>query len=243
VHAKLYSLSLSHPAMAAGGMLDHKGIEHQTVDLLPGLHPLFVHGAGFRGASVPALRLDGRRIQGSLCIARELDQLKPDPPLFPSDSTARSEVEHAERWGEEVLQPVPRRIFRWAARNSHRVRRWVAGEIVGMPAPGLMATLNAPVSRLMARQVSADDATVRAEVDRLPELLDRIDALIDNGTIGGPDLNAADFQILSSVRVLLAFDDLQALVDSHPCTEAAKRLFPRYPGRVPPVLPREWLPA
>ena len=51
---------------------------------------------------------------------------------------------------------------------------------------------------------------MRADIDRLPELLDRVDALIADGTIGGAEPNAADFQILASVRVLLEFEDLGA---------------------------------
>ena len=83
VTAKLYSLSLSHPGHAARLMLERKGIEHRVVDLLPGLHPPIVRAAGFRGGTVPALKLDGRRIQGSLRISRALEQARPDvaPPV------------------------------------------------------------------------------------------------------------------------------------------------------------------
>jgi glutathione S-transferase len=243
MQAKLYSLSTSHPAMAAAGMLEHKGIEFRTVDLLPGMHPLLVRAAGFRGGTVPALRLDGRRIQGSLEISRALEQVVPDPSLFPADAPARREVEDAERWGEEVLQTVVRRLFRWAARNSQRVRTWIAGDVVGMPAPALMGYLNAPVALVMARLVSADDDTARAELARLPEVLDHVDTLIERGTIGAKAPNAADFQVLSSVRVLLAFEDLKGHFAGRPCAAAATNLFPRYPGDVPAALPREWLPA
>jgi glutathione S-transferase len=53
------------------------------------------------------------------------------------------------------------------------------------------------------------------------------------GTIGGTEPNAADFQILSSVRVLHEFTDLVPLVEGHPCAAAAKRLFPRWDGPIP----------
>ena len=54
----------------------------------------------------------------------------------------------------------------------------------------------------------ADDARVREDIARLPELLDRVDKLIADGTIGTAEPNAADFQILASVAVLQAFTDL-----------------------------------
>jgi glutathione S-transferase len=83
VSARLYSLSLSHPSQAARLMLEHKGLEHEVVELLAGIHPLQLRAAGFRAGTVPALKLDGRRVQGSLRISRALEQARPEPALFP----------------------------------------------------------------------------------------------------------------------------------------------------------------
>ena len=57
---KLYSLALSHPGHAARLMLERKGIAHRVVDLLPGFHPVLLRVLGFRGGTVPAMRIDGR---------------------------------------------------------------------------------------------------------------------------------------------------------------------------------------
>jgi glutathione S-transferase len=53
------------------------------------------------------------------------------------------------------------------------------------------------VIRQMARKSRADDARVRADIAQLPELLDHVDCLIADGTIGASEPNAADFQILA----------------------------------------------
>ena len=238
--ATLYSVSLSHPGQAARLMLEQKKIEHDVVDLLPGLHPLLVRMHGFRGATVPALKMNGRRIQGSLAISRAVEALQPEPPLFPSDPERRRAVEEAERWGEREFQPVPRRVFRWGASNSLALRRWLA-ELVGLPAPALSARLNAPIARALARKVGADDRRVRADVVSLPATLDRVDGLIADGTIGGDPPNAADFQIATTVRALLAFQDLRDRVEGRPAAELALRIQPGFPGDVPPMLPPEWL--
>jgi glutathione S-transferase len=203
---------------------------------------VLVRLAGFGGWTVPALEADGRKVQGSLAISRALDELCPDPPLFPAEPDLRRAVEEAERWGESVLQPVPRRIFRWILVTRPDVRRWFAAEIMRRPAPGLGARTAAPLVRKMAGIVGADEPNARADVARLPALLDRVDAMIGMGTIGGEVPNAADFQIGASVRVLLEFDDLRHLVEGRRCAVAARRLFPHYAGPVPPALPREWLP-
>jgi glutathione S-transferase len=182
-------------------------------------------------------------LQGSLAISRALEEIKPEPRLFPSDPKRRVAVEEAEAWGERVLQPVPRRIFRWAVSHDSELRRWMARETLGMPAPSVMATLNVPVARYFARKAGASDQRVRADIAELPALLGRVDELIAAGTIGGEQPNAADFQIATTVRVLTSFDDLVPLLEGRPAAELARRILPRYPGKVPRVLPQDWLVA
>lgn len=236
---RLYVIALSHPSYAARLMVDHKGLDARVVHLLNGFHPLVVRALGFPRGTVPALRIDRRRVQGSLQISRALDELVPGPPLFPADVEERRRVEAAEAWGEGELQPVPRRLYRWALNRHRRVRRDLA-ELIGLPAPGLMAPLMKPLAACFARE--GDDATVQADLRRLPALLDHVDALIGEGVIGGSPPSAADFQIAPSVRLLLAFDDLAAGIRRRPAAGLALSLLPEYPGRVPPALPREWLP-
>ena len=109
---RIYVIPVSNPSRAGAAMVRHKRIPHRVVTLMPGLHPLLVRLAGFERHTVPALEVDGVQVQGSCRIARFLDELAPDPPLYPSDPAARARVEEAEHWGERALQPVPRRLFR-----------------------------------------------------------------------------------------------------------------------------------
>ena len=240
--AKLYSLLLSHPARASRLMLELKGIEADVVDLIPGMHPVQLRAARFRGGTVPALKVDGTRVQGSVPISRFLEDLEPQPPLFPAGPKPRRAVEEAEAWGERELQPVPRRIFRWGTVRDRGLRRWVA-ELSGIPGPDLAATLNARVARRFARLSEASDERVRADLEALPAMLDRVDGWIAEGTLGGAQVNAADCQIASTVRVLLAYEDLQLMLRDRPSAELATRLFPDYPEPIPLRLPAGWIPA
>jgi glutathione S-transferase len=106
-------------------------------------------------------------------------------------------VEEAERWGEQVLQPVPRRLFRHLLLTNEGARLWMGAEMLHLPAPRVLAVLFMPVIREMARKSRADDARVRDDIAQLPQLLDRVDGLIADGTIGPSEPNAADFQILA----------------------------------------------
>jgi glutathione S-transferase len=240
--AKLYSLSLSHPARACQLMLELKGIDHEVVDLLPGIHPVQLRAAGFRGGTVPAMKLDGSRVQGSVPISHFLEQRNPEPPLFPTEREPRHAVEEAEAWGEAELQPIPRRIFRWGTVRTPELRRWLA-ELSRIPAPGVAATLNAPIARHFARVSEASDQRVQANLSALPGMLDRVDRWIAEGTLGGPRVNAADCQIASTVRVLLAYEDLRPMVEDRLSAELAMRLFPSYPAPIPLRLPAAWLGA
>ena len=71
-------------------MLELKGIEYELATVLPGTQRMHLRLVGFRGGTVPALKLDGRRVQGSRAIARALEAARPDPPLSPPTDLGRS---------------------------------------------------------------------------------------------------------------------------------------------------------
>ena len=245
VDVKLYAMAISHPSQAARKMLDLKGVDYELVSVAPLNQRVHVRLAGFRGGTVPALRADGRRIQGSRQIARAADQLWPDPPLFPADPTLRAWVEEAELWGERYLQPVPRRLARFGAGHDLNLRR-SAAKSQSLPLPEVLARVSDPVVRYYARASEldgrrADEAGVRADLAALPALLDHADSLLAEGTLATDPPNAATLQILSSVRVLAEFADLRDHLDGRPSTVAAHLVFPSYPTSVPSFLPHEWV--
>jgi glutathione S-transferase len=223
-------------------MLERKGLDYRYVELLAGAHPPSLWALGFRRITVPAMRLgDGERVQGSLAIAQALEALAPDPSLYPPEPEARAAALQAERWGEAVLQPIPRRLIRWGLRASLRQRQWYADVGTPLPAPTVMGWLLSPLAPVFAALVGARDDRVREDLARLPQLLDEVDRLLEIGVIGGDTLGAADFQIGASVRALLAMDDAGRLVAGRPAEGFARRVVPHYPP-VPAALPAAWLP-
>jgi glutathione S-transferase len=241
----LYWMVISHPSQAVRKMLDLKLVEYKLVDVLPMSQRVHLRLAGFRAGTVPALELDGRKVQGSRAIARALDARWPKPPLFPADPQQRARVQEAERWGEEEFQPIPRRVFRFAVARLPEIRRWAIRN-QGLPAPDLVAEAMRPAFSHYARTVEADgrratESGVRADLAALPAMLDRVDSLLSDGTLEVDPSNAATLQILATVRVLDAFCDLRELVRSHPCAEPAHGLFPSYPAEPPPFLDPQWL--
>jgi glutathione S-transferase len=241
VQARLYVIPGSHPSMTARLMLERKGIPYKRVDLMPVIAKAALKLLRFPGITVPALKLDGRRIQGSREIARELDRVQPDPPLFPADPAERASVEEAERFGDEDLQPVARRILWWALRRDRApLESFSEGARLGVPTAVALRTA-APVVAASARINNANDETVRTDLAALPGLLTRVDDYVAAGTLGGEDLNAGDLQVSTCIRLLMTLDDLRPLIEPRPCGELALRAVPDFPGQVPPVLPAAWL--
>lgn len=240
--AKLYWFPLSHPARAVKVMLELKGLPFETVEVLPGSQRIHLRLAGFHGGTVPALKLDGRRVQGSLAIPRVLEEVAPQPPLYPADPELRARVVEAEGWGERELQNAPRLLIRWGLTRDHGLRLWLA-ESGGLPVPAVAARTSLPVARYYARAIGADEAAARRALTELPAMLDRADGLLADGTLTTGEPNAATLQILASVRSLDEFTDLQPLLAGRPSTLAARELFPDFPGPVPAFIPPAWLEA
>jgi glutathione S-transferase len=240
VRAKIYVIPGSSSSMAGRLMLEHKGIDYRRRDLVAVVSRPYLRLVGFDG-TVPAIKLDGERLQGTTTISRALDELVPEPPLFPTDPERRTAVERAEAWGDEVLQPVPRRLA-WAALSRDRsgVRSFLEGARLGMPT-GLAARTSGPVVARAKRVYGVTDDVVRADLEALPGMLGRVDELIGEGVIGGAERNAADYQIATCVRLLLVFDDLREAIEGRPAGRLAYEVVPDFPGRVPPAFPDDWL--
>ena len=241
MNARLYVIPGSHPSVAVQLMLEHKGIPYRRTDLMPVVSKGVLRTVGFPGNTVPALKIDGNKIQGSRQIARELDRLRPEPPLFPADPGQRAAVEEAERFGDEELQHPIRQLLWWGFKQDrYPMKSYSEGAKLGVPID-LAVKTGGPLVALSARFNEASDDNARAALAKLPELLDKVDSWIESGVLNGEQLNAADFQIAPSIGLMMTLDDLRPAIENRPAGALARRVVPKYPGRMPPVLPAQWL--
>jgi glutathione S-transferase len=241
MNARLYVIPASHPSIAAQLMLEHKGVSYKRTDLLPVISKGVLRALGFPGVTVPALKIEGDKVQGSRQVTRELERLRPEPPLFPADPAQRAAVEEAERFGDEELQHPIRQILWWGIKKDRApLRSYSEGARLGAPL-GLLMKTAAPIVALSARFNEADDESARKALAALPAMLDKVDAWVESGVLNGEVLNAADLQIAPSIGLAMTLDDLRPAIENRPAAELARRLVPNYPGKMPPVLPAEWL--
>ncbi len=243
--AKVYVITGSHACRTATLMLEHKGIPYQRVVLPTGLHPLLVRACGFPGhrtpirsvdgathrqlalldrlGTVPALRLGSERVQTNRAIARFLEQLQPEPALFPREPERRQAVEDAERWGDETLQMAARRVGLAADLDALHMRG--ADGRLGplLASSGRMRMLLAGTT---GRFFHADAHTLDALLASIPPMLDRVDALIGEGVLCGDELNVADFTIAPSLALLSYHRDLDGQISARPAAALLDRLLP-----------------
>ena len=221
---RLYVIPGSHACRAAMLMLEHKGIGWRAFVFPAGLQTVSMRLLGFRGRTVPALKLDGTRVQGNRSIARYLDRIEPDPPLLPRARQAA--IEEAERFADEVLQTVARRLVLAAGRHDLNglAEHGDAGRL-----GALLARRRGRRSRVMwlaARYFGVSDETEALDLAALPRILDRIDSWLAAGVLEGAELNAADLQTAPSLALLAYRLDIREIVESRPSWQLVERLLP-----------------
>jgi glutathione S-transferase len=205
-------------------MVRHAAIPYRRIDLIPGRHSGLLVDRGFPGGTVPALELDGGRIQTNRAIARALDELAPHAPLFPADPAARARVEEVERLADEEIQPRVRRIIIASlARDPGSVR--AHRKIGRLPIPRGGARVRAVVMRSSLELYGVTEERLRQDKLDLPPLLDRLDEYLAAGVLGAPQLNAADYQVAPVVAALEGVREFAAEVGERPAAALPRRVL------------------
>src|SRR4051812_7226257 len=204
---KLYVIPGSHACRSAMLMLEHKRLPYKRVDIVTLMHPIVVRLHGFdaggqtrtaggrrtlgirigdRLGTVPALAANGDRISTNHGIARFLDERHPEPPLFPADPEQRAAVEEAERWANETLQMAARRIPGAAAVRDPAAFSEPTGDgRLGYLLYKRELTRRLLIPRIIGGVFASGPAAEPELLAGLPPMLDRIDAWIADGTLGG----------------------------------------------------------
>ena len=236
----LHVLPPSHPCMTVEAGLRHKGLAYERVALTPGPHVeemQQIYGEG--RSTVPGLLIDGEPVHGSRAILAALEQLVREPALYPEPQA--EEIRQAERWGDEELQDLGRRLP-WGALHF---RPEAMGTFAGgspLDGPGTDFAIKYVHGSWRYHKITA--ARLHDDLAGLPQKLAHVDSLAERGVIGGEAPTAADLQIGATLRVLLTLGDLRPLLQGTPGEQIAYRWFPDYPGELPAgAFPAGWVPT
>jgi glutathione S-transferase len=231
----------SHPCAAVEAALELKGLEYEKVELTPGPnHPEqmeAVYGAGNR--TVPGLVIDDEPVHGSNAILEALERIAPEPALYPGDRA--DAVRAAAAWGDDVLQDLGRRLP-WGALHF---RPEAMGTFAGagpLDPAGTDFAMRFVRASWKYHNISA--VRLAEDLQALPGMLDQVDAYVSDGLLAGATPNAADFQIGSTLAVLLTVGDVRPLIEACPAVQVARKWFDDRPGLVPAgAFPAGWVPA
>jgi len=223
--------------MTAEAAIRLKGLPFERVDwAMNGEHTTRmqeIYGEG--NSTVPGLLVDGEPVHGSRAILRCLEQIEPDPVLYPSE-----EVREAERWGDEELQDLGRRLP-WGALHFRPEQLSAIGGGEPLDGPGTDYAIRFIYGTWRYHGITAE--RLADDLAGLPAKLDHIESLAQSGVIGGEIANAADLQIGATIRVLMPIGDLTPLLAGTAGERIALRHFPKYGGALAPgAYPANWVP-
>lgn len=236
----LHALPPSHPCMTVETALRVKGLEFERIDLAPGEHNddmQKLYGDGRR--TVPGLMVGDEPVHGSRAILARIEELQPEPPLFPEPIA--DAVREAEAWGDAELQDLGRRLP-WGAMHFRPEALGTFGGGGPLDPAGTDYAIKYARGSWKYHGITAE--RLAADLAGLPAKLGHVDALAADGVLGGDRPTAADLQIGATLRVLLAVGDLQPLLAGRPGAAIAMRWFPEYAGEIPAgAFPAGWVPT
>ena len=236
----LHALPPSHPCMTVDAALRLKGLEFERVDLPMGSHTEEmpkIYGEG--NTTVPGATIDGEPIHGSRAILARLEELSPEPALYPEPIADK--VREAERWGDEELQDLGRRLP-WGSLYFRPEALGTFGG--GGPLDPAGTDFAIKMIRATWKYHGITAERLGNDLAGLPEKLAHIDSLAAEGVIGGDEPNAADLQIGATLRVLLPLGDIAPLLEAGAAADIARRWFPEYAGSIPAgAFPAGWVPT
>lgn len=235
----VHVVPFSHPCLAVTAVLDRHGLEYETVDMVSGTHGdeiERIYGEGRR--TVPAMLVDDEPVHGTTAIFERLDELVDDADLYPG--TVAAAIREAERGIAEDLQSAARNLTFGALYFRPEALGTFAGAGPLDPAGTDFAI---KLARGAWRYIGITAVTLAEALAALPEQLDIVDELIVGGVVGGDDPTAADFQIGSSLHLLMQIGDVRPLIAGRPAETLVDAWFDRGPADIPAgAFPAGWVP-
>ena len=237
----LHMLPPSHPCATVKAALRLKGLEFEEV-VLPMDESRIDQMQGIYGEGryrVPGLLVDDEPVHGSNPILEKLEELQPEPSLYPADRAEA--VREAAAWGDGELQDLGRRLP-WGALHFRPEMLGLLGGAGQLEPPAVDFAIRMVRGAWKYHKITAE--RLYEDLQGFPALLDHVDELATNGVIGQEEPTAADFQIGATMRVLSMVGDLEPLLADRPAGELWAKWFEPLPATLPAgAYPAGWVPA
>lgn len=235
----LHALPYSHPCLTVEAALRRKGLPFERVEFDFGRQAeqaQEVYGEG--RTTVPGVLIDDEPVHGSVTILRRLEELVPDPALYPE--AVAEKVRETEEWGSDHVQMTARRL----SFGALHFRPECMGTFAGLdPLDPAGTDFAITYLRRAWRYLGLSAVLIAEELAGLPQTLDRVDELAEEGVLGGEEPTAADLQLGSSFALMGVLGDVRPLLAGRTAERIARRWFADYPGDVAAgAFPQGWVP-
>jgi glutathione S-transferase len=245
----LHQFPFSHYNEKARWALDWKGIAHERIDYLPGPHaPQMQRLSG--QLQVPVLQIGARTIAGSAAIIDALEELRPEPALYPHDpALCERALELQRHFDDEVGPRVRRALFSVLLREPAYTCAIFAGRR-SAPVRAAYRALFPITKQVMGRSMSVFDARAVDEAFAATHAaLDLIARSVGpSGYLIGDSFSVADLTAAANVALLVRVDHpdmarpepvpasvraFMARFAAHPATDWALEQYRRHRAKRP----------
>ncbi len=188
----LWQLEISHFNEKVRWALDYKRIAHERRSVAPGLHRFHAWRLG-AGDRLPALVLGDHTVGDSTAIVAALEELRPNPALYPADERGRTRaLELEEFFDEEVAHDVRRAVFEDALGDAAFVTDLFFGDRGGL-VRGAMRAAHPLMQRVVRHDYGIDPESAERGRATVRSAFDRVEAeLQPSGYLVGESFSVAD---------------------------------------------------
>ena len=187
----LWQLKVSIFSEKGRWAVEYKGLEHRRRDMLPGPHSLVLRARG-RGTTVPVLDMNGHSIGDTTAIVAALEELEPEPPLYPADPDERGDALELEDFFDEHCGHEVRRVtLDPIVRDAQMLRE---SFLADQPLLARLAPVMHPlIEWQVRRRYGIDDARVALAHEKVLAAFDLIESRVrPSGYLVGDRFSVAD---------------------------------------------------
>lgn len=169
----LYQFPISHYCEKVRWALDHKKLDYQVKNLLPGMHDgTATKLAG--SSSLPILVHDGQAIQNSSDIINYLDLKFPDLPLTPAEPHLQKDALAWEKFADEQIGVSVRLVCYHVLLEHPRLMIPLLAHNGAWYALFLMKVIFPTLSKRMRALMKINDKTAESANKRLGQAIDKV---------------------------------------------------------------------
>ncbi len=225
---ELHQFPYSHFNEKVRWALAYKGLEHRRINYLPGPHMPAIRKLSGQ-TQTPVLRIDGEPLAGSAQIIERLEQIAPDPALYPAEPKARAEALQLQNRLDAELGPnIRRALFSvMVDEGAYTCRMFSEGKSLAVR---LAYRASYPLAKGLIKK--GNGVTDQASIDRAYELTaaifdDIAERVADTGYLVGENFSIADLTAAALMAPAVNPGDCE-MTRPEPMPESIRRFLARW---------------